>query len=157
MTEATTIHNRGVSQHYELLERYTAGIALAGYEVKAIKSGRGSLAGSYVTVQTSPERSRRGNELWLIGCSIPPYQPKNAPKEYNEERPRKLLLKRDEIKYLIGKTKERGLTLIPLKIFVLRNLIKVELALAKGLKKYEKREKLKKREFERERERAIKS
>ncbi len=148
MTESATIHNRGVSQHYELLERYVAGIALAGYEVKAIKSGRGSLAGSYVIVQ--------GNELCLIGCSIPPYQPKNAPKDYNEERSRKLLLKRNEIKYLIGKTKEQGLTLIPLKIFVLRNLIKVELALAKGLKKYEKREKLKKRDFEREKQRMVK-
>jgi tmRNA-binding protein len=88
--------------------------------------------------------------------NIPPYQPKNTPKDYDENRPRKLLLKRKEIKYLIGKIKEKKLIIIPTKIYSKRNLIKVEIALAKALKKYEKREKIKEREFRRIKERFLK-
>jgi SsrA-binding protein len=135
------IVNPGVYHHYQILEKFEAGIELKGFEVKSIKNNRGSLRGSYVTV--------KDNEIYLVNFKLPPYQPKNTPKDYQEERPRKLLLKRKEINYLISRIKERGLTIIPLKIYSKNNLIKVEIALVKGVKKYEKREKIKAREFQR--------
>ena len=88
---------------------------------------------------------------------IPPYQQKNIPESYAEKRSRKLLLTKREIAHLVGKMQQERLTVIPLKIFIAHGLVKVEIALAKGLKKFEKREKVKKRDFEREKERVIKS
>ena len=126
---------------YEILEKLEAGIALIGQEVKSIKNGRINLAGSYVVL--------RNNETFLVGCKIPPYQPKNAPADYNSERPRKLLLKKSESKYLIGKTKQKGLTLAPLKVYTKDGKIKLEFGIAKGKKKFDKRELIKKRETER--------
>jgi len=142
------IQNPGVHYHYQILESFEAGIELKGFEVKALREGKGSLKGSYVTI--------KDNEVYLVNFNIPPYQPKNTPKDYDENRPRKLLLKRKEIKYLIGKIKEKKLVIIPTKIYSKRNLIKVEIALAKALKKYEKREKIKEREFRRIKERFLK-
>ena len=139
--------------NYEILEKIEAGIALIGQEVKSIKNGRINLAGSYVVL--------RNNEAFLVGCTIPPYQPKNAPADYNSERPRKLLLKKSEIKYLVGKTKQKGLTLMPLGVYTkdghhASGRIKLEFAIAKGKKKFDKREVIKKREAEREISRALK-
>ncbi len=142
------ITNPGVYYHYKILETFEAGIELKGFEVKALREGKGSLKGSYVTI--------KDNEVFLINFNIPPYQPKNTPKDYDENRPRKLLLKRKEISYLIGKSKEKGITIVPIKIYSKGNLIKVEIGLAKGLKKYEKREKIKEREFRKIKERAEK-
>jgi SsrA-binding protein len=142
------IQNRDIYRSYEILERFTAGIELYGFEVKAIFSGKGSLKGSYV--------SYKGKELFLKNFYLPPYQDKNAPKDYNPLRDRKLLLHRKEINYLLNKIKQPGLTIVPLKIYNQNRLIKVEIALVKGLKKYEKREKIKKREFQRQKERALK-
>jgi SsrA-binding protein len=142
------IQNPGVHYHYQILESFEAGIELKGFEVKALREGKGSLKGSYVTI--------KDNEVYLVNFNIPPYQPKNTPKDYDENRPRKLLLKRKEIKYLIGKIKEKKLVIIPTKIYSKRNLIKVEIALAKALKKYEKREKIKEKEFRRIKERFLK-
>jgi SsrA-binding protein len=142
------IQNREVFHHYEILERFNAGIELKGFEVKALFSGKGSLKGSYV--------SYIGNELFLKNFYLHPYQEKNAPKDYNPSCDRKLLLKRKEINYLLNKIKQPGLTIIPLKIYNQNRLIKVEIALVKGLKKYEKREKIKKREFQRQKERFLK-
>src|SRR3989344_5314569 len=88
---------------YEILEKIEAGIVLIGQEVKAIKSGRINIAGSYVVINSG--------EVFLIGCHIPPYQPKNAPADYNPERSRKILLKKSEIQRLIGKSQQKGLTL----------------------------------------------
>jgi len=133
---------------YEILEKYQAGLALNGQEVKSIKSGRIQLAGSYVVP--------RGEELFLVGATIPAYQPKNAPADYNAERSRKLLLKKDEIRYLLGKTKERGLTLVPIRVYNMKAKLKLEFGLAKGKKQHDKREKIKKREASREMERALK-
>ena len=133
---------------YEILEKFEAGIALIGQEVKSIKSGRINLAGSYVVLKNS--------EVFLIGCNIPPYQPKNAPPDYNPERSRKLLLKKSEIKYLIGKTKQKGLTLVPLRVYTKRGKIKLEFGIARGKKKIDKRELIKKREVEREIKRELK-
>lgn len=133
---------------YEILEKFESGISLTGQEVKSLKTRGTSLAGSYVIL--------KDEEVFWIGARIPPYQPKNAPPNYNPERSRKLLLKKSEIKYLIGKTKQKGLTLIPLKLYTKRSLIKLEFALAKGKKKIDKREKIKQREIEREIQREMK-
>ena len=133
---------------YEVLEKLEAGIVLIGQEVKSIKLGRMNLAGSYVVL--------RNQELFLIGAKVPPYQPKNTPTDYNPERSRKLLLRKAEIKHLIGKVKEKGLTLIPLKVYTKGDKIKLEFAAAKGKKKSDKRELIKRRETEREIQRELK-
>ena len=133
---------------YQILEKFEAGMVLIGQEVKSIKSGRINLAGSYVVL--------RNEEVYLIGANIPPYQPKNAPIDYNPERSRKLLLKKSEIKYLIGKVKQKGLTLIPLRVYTKRGRIKLGFAIAKGKKKVDKRELIKKREAERKIRQALK-
>jgi len=143
----TLAENKKAYLKYKILEKIEAGIALVGQEVKSIKSGRMNLMGSYVVV--------RDEEIYLIGCNIPPYQPKNAPQDYNPERSRKLLLKKAEIKQLIGKTQQKGLTLIPLKVYAKRGIIKLEFGLAKGLKKVDKREKIKKKETDRRIQRAL--
>lgn len=132
---------------YQILERFEAGISLIGQEVKSIKSGRINLAGSYIVLKKE--------EVFLIGADIPLYQPKNAPPDYNPERSRKLLLKKSEIKYLIGKIGQKGLTLIPLRVYTIRGRIKLEFAVAKGKKKFDKRELVKKREAERIIQRAL--
>ena len=134
---------------YQILETFEAGISLIGQEVKSIKAGRISLKGSYVVLKDS--------EVFLIGANVPAWQPKNAPPDYNPERSRKLLLKKSEIKYLIGKVKQKGLTLIPLKIYTKRGKIKLEFGVAKGKRKVDKRELIKKREIEREMRRELKS
>ena len=139
--------NRKAYFNYEILEKYEAGLVLLGTEVKSIRAGRINLAGSYVVF--------KGEELYLIGANVPPYQPKNAPADYDSERSRKLLLQKSEIKKLIGKTKQRGLTLIPLKVYTKNAKIKLEFGIAKGRKKFDKREIIKKRETEREIQRAL--
>jgi len=141
--------NKKAYHKYQVLERFEAGMVLIGTEVKSIKSGRISLAGSYVII--------RNEEAFLIGAKIPPYQPKNAPSDYNPQRDRKLLLNKKEIKYLIGKTKERGLTLVPLKIYVKNAKIKLEIGIVRSKSKKDKREIIKKREAEREIQRELKS
>jgi len=141
--------NKKAYYNYEILEKFEAGISLIGQEVKSLKTRGVNLAGSYVI--------SKNNEFFWIGAKIPPYQPKNITLDYNPERLRKLLLKKSEIKYLIGKTKERGLTLIPLKVYTKNTKIKLEFALVKGKKKFDKRELIKKREVEREIRRAFKS
>lgn len=135
------IVNKKGAFDYEILEKFEAGIALKGFEVKSIKTGRINLRGSFVTVKNS--------ELYLTGANIPPYQPKNTPLDYDPTRSRKLLLNNKEIKYLIGKSQQKGLTLIPVRVYIKNNLIKLEFGVAKGKKKYDKREIIKKREFER--------
>ena len=132
---------------YEILEKFEAGMVLIGQEVKSIKLGRVNLKGSYVIL--------KGDEPFLIGAHIPPYQPKNAPSDYNPEKSRKLLLNKSEIKSLIGKTKEKGLALIPLKIYAKNGRLKLEFGIGKGKKKADKREKLKKRETDREIRKAL--
>jgi len=139
--------NRKAYFRYQILEKLEAGISLIGQEVKSIKLGRINLAGSYVVL--------KGEEVFLIGAKIPAYQPKNAPPDYNPERSRKLLLTKSEIKFLVGKAKERGLTLIPLKVYTKKDKIKLEFGVAKGKRKADKRELIKKREIEREMKREI--
>lgn len=141
--------NKKAYFNYEILEKFEAGISLIGQEVKSLKTRGVNLAGSYVIL--------KGEEVFWVGTHIPPYQPKNAPPDYNPERERKLLLKKSEINYLIGKSKQKGLTLIPLKLYTTKSgKIKLEFALARGKKKIDKRELIKKREVEREIRRALK-
>jgi len=137
---------------YEILEKFEAGMVLNGQEVKSMKSGRTSLKGSYVVLKKSSQGKLP--EPYLIGANIPPYQPKNAPKDYDPERSRKLLLKKS--KYLIVKTKEKGLTLMPLKVYIKNVRIKLVFGIAKGKKKTDKREIIKKREIDREIQKALK-
>lgn len=141
--------NKQAEYNYEIIEKFEAGIKLLGFEVKSVKKGQISLKGSFANFHN--------NELYLLNANISPYQPKNTPKEYNATRSRKLLLKKKELKYLIGKIKESNLVLIPLKVFLKNNLIKIELGLARGKKKYDKREVIKKRESQREIKRILKN
>lgn len=134
--------NRRAYYDYEILETYEAGLVLRGFEVKAIKTGHVSLRSSYVII--------KNNEAYLINSFIPPYQPANAPADYNPEQSRKLLLKQAEIKSLIGKVKQKGLTLVPLKLYTKKNKIKLEFGIGKGKRKIDKREAIKKRDIERE-------
>lgn len=139
--------NRKAKFNYEILETFEAGLVLTGQEVKSIKLGKLQLSGSYVVV--------KGEELWLVGATIPPYQPKNAPADYQPQRSRKLLLKKNEIKYLLGKAQQKGLTLIPLKVYTKGGIIKLNFGLARGRKKSDKKERLKKKAIEREMRREI--
>lgn len=134
--------NKKAYFNYEILDKLEAGIELLGLEVKSIKGGRGSLEGSYITIG--------GSEVFLVNANIPPYQPANTPKEYNPSRKRRLLLTKKEIGKFIGLGKQRGLTIVPLSMYNKRGKIKVEIAIARGKKKHDKRETIKKRDTERE-------
>ncbi len=133
---------------YEVLEKFEAGILLRGFEAKAIKNGLLNMKGSYITI--------KNQEPFWIGAQISPYQAQNTPKDYDPKRPRKLLLNKKEIQYLIGKTAQKGLTLVPISVYTKRRLIKLEFALVKSKKKFEKREKIKEREFKRASQRILK-
>jgi SsrA-binding protein len=139
------ILNKKASYDYTLLDKFEAGLVLFGHEVKSLRAGQGSLKGSFISL-----RSQNGKpEFYLIGSQISLYKQAGQIPDYNQTRERKLLLKNQEIRYLIGKTREEGLTLIPLKIYTNHSFLKLEFALAKGKKQYDKRESIKKREVER--------
>ncbi len=146
---ANFAENRKAYFNYEILEKITAGIELAGYEVKAIKAGRITLDGAYVTI--------RGGEAFLIGAGITSLQPKNTPKDYDERRNRKLLLTKKEITRLAGTENKNGLTIIPLSVYNMGRKLKVELGIARGKKSRDKRESIKARESAREIERTLKN
>ena len=139
--------NKRARFDYEILETYEAGIELFGFEVKAVRAGRMNLTGSYVII--------RGEEAYLLNTDLPPYQPINTPKDYDSKRTRKLLLKRKEIKELMGRVKESGLTILPLNVYTKGRFIKLKIGLGKSKKKHDKRETIKKRDIEREMRRAM--
>lgn len=141
--------NKKAYFNYEILEKFEAGLVLIGQEVKSIRTGKISINGSYVVI--------RGEEAYLIGANIPPYQPRNAPDDYDSQKARKLLLERKEINYLIGKSKTKGFSFIPLKIYDKNAKIKLEFGIGKGKKKFDKRETIKKRTSQREINRELKS
>ena len=140
-------NNRSANQ-YGIIEKFEAGIELFGYEVKSIKAGRANISTGYV--------KPRNNSLFLINAAIPPYQTKNTPQNYNPERSRRLLLTKSEIKKILGKLNEKGLTVIPIRFYNKNTKIKVEIGIARGLKKYDVREKIKRKEFERIKQRTLK-
>ena len=143
------LENKKAYFDYEILEKTEAGLELLGWEVKSLKNKRGSLAGARAII--------RGGEAFLLGLNIQPYQIKNMVSgTTGESRTIKLLLTRKEIRYLGGKLEQKGLTMVPLKLYTLGRKIKVELGLARGKKKYEKKEKIKKRDTEREIRREVK-
>lgn len=140
--------NKRASFDYELLDRYEAGLVLTGNEVKAAKTGHISLKGAFVTAH--------GNELFLTNSLIPRYEHAHKDTKNDDTRPRKLLLKRSEIRSLIGKSRVEGLTLVPIRVYTVKQLIKLEFAIGKGKKSYDKRETIKKREAKRDIGRAMK-
>jgi SsrA-binding protein len=142
------VENRRARHDYQLLDRYEAGIVLTGTEVKSLREGRVTLAQAYADV--------RGNEVWLIGADISTYDQGNIA-NHEPARDRKLLLHRREIASLIGKVKERGQTLVPTRLYFKDGKVKVELALAKGKEKGDKRRDIAEREAKRQMERAVKS
>ncbi len=144
--QKTVVSNRRARHDYEILERYETGIVLTGAEVKSLRGGRGSLAESFARV--------RGREIWIEGMHIPPYEQAMEKRTYDPIRPRKLLLHRAEIERLVGKTAERGLALIPMRVYFTHGMAKLELGLGRGKRQFEKRQALAEREHEREMQRS---
>ena len=132
---------------YEILETLEAGLVLKGYEVKAIKSGKASIKGSYVKIVNGRPQ--------LIGANIAPYQPANMPETYDPQQTRALLLSKKQINVLVGLSQSQGLTLIPLKLYDSHRRIKLLIGIARGKKKYDKRRSIKKKDLARARQRGI--
>ena len=141
----TVARNRRARFEYDLMETFEAGIALTGTEVKSLRTGKASMEEAYAMVERE--------EVWLYGCDIPEYLQANR-MNHKPKRPRKLLLHRKEIDRLETKASERGLTIVPLKIFFKRGIAKVDIAIAKGRKLYDKRDALKKADAKRDIDRA---
>ena len=133
--------HRQASHHYFIEERLEAGIALKGTEVKSLRQGRANLKDSYALI--------RGGEVWLLNCHISPYSHGNL-SNHDPLRERKLLLHREEIRRLDRRRKQSGLTLVPLRLYLKGGRVKIELAVARGKKLYDKRDAIKKRDQDRE-------
>ena len=142
------VDNRRARHDYELLERFEAGVVLTGTEVKSLRDGRVTLAQAYAEL--------RDGEAWLVNASIATYDQGNIA-NHDPERPRKLLLHRKELASLIGKVRERGFTLVPTRLYFKDGRVKVELALARGKERHDKRRDIARREADRQIERALKS
>jgi SsrA-binding protein len=140
--------NRRARHEYHLLERFEAGLVLTGTEVKSLRAGRATIDRAFADV--------RDGQLWLVGAHIAPYEQASVG-SHDPDRDRKLLLHRREIASLIGKVKERGLTLVPTRLYFKNGRAKIELALAKGKEQRDKRRELAKRDADRQIERALKS
>jgi SsrA-binding protein len=138
--------NRQARHRYHLLERWEAGLVLTGTEVKSLREGKATIKDGYADL--------RDGEVWLHNVHIPPYAPA-ARENHDPERPRKVLMHRREIERLIGKTREKGLTLVPTRLYFSNGRAKVELALARGKDVGDKRQAIKEREMRREMERAL--
>lgn len=145
---AFLLQNKKVRLNYEILETIEAGMELFGFEVKSLRKKQGSLEGSHVTV--------RGNEAYLLGATIPPYQPKNTPKDYDHVRNRRLLLTKVEIGKLSGAESQKGLTIVPISVYSKGRKLKLEIGIVRGKKKHDKREVLKARDAKRDIEREMK-
>ena len=142
------IRNKKAGFNFELLERYEAGVELLGTEVKSLRGGQGKLDGAHVVV--------RGGEAYLVGASIPPFQKANAPKDYEPERVRRLLLKNKEILELFTESEKKGLTIVPIRWYNKERVLKLEIAIGRGKKKHDKRESIKERESKRDATRLLK-
>ena len=145
----TVSDNRQARYLYEIIETYEAGIQLTGTEVKSIREGKANLQDGYALI--------RNGEAWLLNVHISPYTASGQYFNHEPRRTRKLLLHRQEIRKLIGKVEQQGLTLVPLRMYLKRGLVKVSIALGKGKKLHDKREDLKRRQDKRDIERAMKN
>ena len=132
---------------FEILKHFTAGMELLGLEVKSVRAGKISLRGAFVAI--------RGDEAYLVGTDIPAYQPKNAPKDYDALRARRLLLSKSELAELKDAEETKGLTIIPLSVYSKGRFLKLDLAIARGRKKFDKRQAIKKRDVERDLKRTL--
>jgi SsrA-binding protein len=141
--------NRQARFQYEILETYETGIELAGTEVKSIRAGRVNLRDGFALV--------RNNEVFLHNVHISPHRTASQVFNHDPTRTRKLLLRRDEIRKLLGKVEQQGLTLVPLKMYLKRGWVKVDLALVRGKKLYDKREDAKRKDDQRDMQRAMKN
>lgn len=151
------VQNRKAKFNYEILQTYTVGIVLLGIEVKAVRSGHMSLDGAHVSLMPKILAIKKNaHRLSLIGATITPLQPMNTPAGYNPVGTRKLLMKDKEMDSLEREVKNKGITIVPLSVFTKRGLIKVEIALVRGKKKFDKRETLKKKDAKREIDRVMK-
>jgi SsrA-binding protein len=148
VAEKTIAENRKARHDFELLERFEAGIVLSGTEVKSLREGGATLQQAYADV--------RDNEVWLVGAHIAEYGSGNI-HNHEPDRARKLLLHRKEIDSLLGKVQQRGLTLVPTRLYFKNGRAKVELALARGKERRDKRRDLAKRDADRQIERALKA
>ncbi len=146
--EKLIVENRRARHDYQLLDRYEAGLQLAGTEVKSLRDGRASLAQAYADI--------RDGEAWLVGSHISVYDQGNRA-NHDPDRDRKLLLHRRELDSLMGKVRERGLTLVPTRLYWKDGRVKVELALARGKERIDKRRDLAARDAQRQIERALKA
>lgn len=145
---APLIQNKKVRLRFEVLSEYTAGIELAGCEVKSIRAKLGSLEGARVVV--------RGAEAYLTGMTIPPFQLANTPEHYDPERPRRLLLSKKEIAELLDAESKKGLTVVPLELYNKGRYLKASVAIVRGKGKADRREDLKRLEAKKEADRALK-
>jgi len=141
--------NKKAYNEYHIIETLEAGIVLIGQEVKSIKTGKANMLGSFVVL--------KGEQPQLLNTKIPAYQPKNAPPNYNEAGTRNLLLTKKEIKRLVGKSKQKSLTIVPLRMYTKKSKIKVEIAVVEKKSKKDKRETIKKRDAEKDIRRELKT
>lgn len=148
-TGMSLIDNKRATFDYHILETLEAGLELLGFEVKSLRAGHGSLKGARVVA--------RGGEAYLVGATIPPYQAANAPKSYDPERTRRLLLSAKEIARVAAAEGEKGLTIIPIAVYNRGQRLKLEIAIARGKQKQDKRETIKKRDTERDIRRTLKN
>ncbi len=143
------VQNKRIGFDYSILEEIEAGLELYGFEVKSLRAGHGSLKGARVVA--------RGGEAYLVGATIPPFQPKNAPKDYDPERTRRLLLSTKEIAHVASAEGEKGLTIVPIKVYNKGRNLKLLIAIAKGKKQQDKRQSIKARDVSRDIDRTLKS
>ncbi len=145
---ASLVENKKARLRFEVLTTYEAGLELQGTEVKSLRAKHGSLDGSRVVV--------RGAEAFLVGMTIPPFQVANAPKSYDPEAPRRLLLKKGEIAELLEAESKKGLTVVPLELYNNKRYVKVRIAIVRGKNKADKREDMKRDEAKKEAAQALK-
>ncbi len=142
------ISHKRASFDFEILDTFEAGISLLGTEVKSVRNGQGKLEGGFIII--------RGKEAFLVGASIPAFQKKNVNASYDPERPRKLLLSKKELTELELKSERQGLTIVPIKLYNKGSKLKLEIAIAKGKKKQDKRQSIKERDTNRDIARELK-
>ena len=143
----TLANNKLARFLYAVVETLEAGLVLLGTEVKSVKAGNMSLKGAFVTM--------RGGEAYLTNATIPPWQVKNAPADYDPTRSRKLLLNKSELKHMIGSKQAKGLTIIPIRVYTKGPRIKIEIALARGKRKHDKKQQKKEKDLERDIDRVL--